>query len=78
MPQLEMQMDTNIPIINDRVYSILLAEEELESPQQREANVKGLSVLGALNPEVNYNLTFNPAETEVKILENPYKILRIS
>ena len=74
LPQLEMQMDTTVPIINDRVYSIFLAEEELEFPQQREANVTGRSALGLLNPQVNYNLPVDPPETEVKILKFPYTI----
>lgn len=74
LPQMEMQMDTTIPIINDRVYSIFLAEEELEFPQQREANVTGRSVLGELNPQVNYNSPVDPPETEVKILKFPYTI----
>ena len=69
-----MQMDTTIPILNDGVYSIFLAEEELELPQQREANVTGRSALGLLNPQVNYNLPVDPPETEVKILKFPYTI----
>ena len=74
MPQLEMQMDTTIPIINDRVYSIFLAEEELEFPQQREANATGRSVLGVLNSQVNYNSPVDPPKTAVKILKFPYTI----
>jgi hypothetical protein len=69
-----MQVDTTIPIVNDGVYSIFLAEEELEFPQQREANVTGQSVLVLLNPQVNYNSSVDPPETEVQILKFPYTI----
>ena len=74
LPQLEMQMDTTIPIINDRLYSISLAEEELGFPQRREANVTDRSVLGLLNPKANCNLIFALPETEVKTLKIPCTI----
>ena len=51
-----------------------MAEEELEFPRQREANVTGRSALGLLSPQVNYNLPVDPPETEVKILKFPYTI----
>jgi hypothetical protein len=69
-----MQMDTTIAIINDRLYSILLAEEGLEFPQRREANVTDRNVLGVLNPQVNYNLIFAPPQTELKTLKIPCTI----
>lgn len=67
-------MDTTIPIVNNGAYSIFLAEEYLEFPLQREANVTVQSVLSVLYPKVNYNLPVDLPETEVQILKFPYTI----